>query len=80
MYEHKAIIYQLQQGQSVRAISKQSLASRGKIQEIKKMALEKGWLIPGVKLPDEKMLSTLLESQSPQKSIERQLSLPVGDN
>jgi transposase len=68
MHEYKTIIYQLQQGQSIRAISKQCLAGRGKIQEIKKMALEKGWLIPEAKLPDEKTLSTFFGGHSPQQS------------
>lgn len=58
MYEYHQIIYRLQQGQTVRAISRDGLASTDKIRTIKQIATQQGWLSPGYILPDEKTLSS----------------------
>lgn len=59
MYEYRQIIYRLQQGQKARAISRDGLASRSKVAEIREVAEKQGWLLPEAILPDEKTLSEL---------------------
>ena len=54
MHEYRTIIYHLQQGLSVRIISKKGLAGRNKINEVKKLAEIKGWLDKKSQLPDDK--------------------------
>ena len=63
MYEYRQIIYRLQQGQTIRAISREGLASRKKIKEIKEIAVEKNWLLPGVSIPDELGLQSFLSKK-----------------
>ena len=61
MHEYRTIIYHLQQGLSVRIISKKGLAGRNKINEVKKLAEIKGWLDEKSQLPDDKALSLFFE-------------------
>lgn len=61
MYEYRTIIYRLQLGESGRAIAKSKLAGRDKISEIKRIATAQGWLVPGTKLPDERLLKSIME-------------------
>ena len=65
MYEYHQIIYRLQQGQTVRAISRDGLAGRDKIRAIKQIATQQGWLSPGYILPDEKTLSSIFYKSVP---------------
>ena len=72
MYEYRNIIYRLKEKQSARAIARDGLASRTKVDEIKAIAKRQGWLLPGAKLPDDAALAEILEqkpaSQQPFKA------------
>lgn len=56
MYEYRQIIYRLRQGDGVKTIARDGLAGREKIRNIKKVAVEHGWLDPTLPLPDESKL------------------------
>lgn len=57
MYEYRHIIYYLRQGQSIRSIAKAGLAGRTKVNEVRTIASQKGWLSPEAELPDDKQLA-----------------------
>ena len=56
MYEYRQIIYRLRQGDGVRTIARDGLASREKIRNIKQVSIEHGWLDSTFPLPDEAKL------------------------
>ena len=64
MYQYGQIIYRLQQGQRVREISRDGLASRDKIKAIKQIAEDQGWLSPSATLPDEKALGNIFNKST----------------
>ncbi|MDP6963931.1 MAG: IS21 family transposase [Planctomycetota bacterium] len=63
MYEYRNIIYRLKEKQSARAIARDGLASRTKVDEIKAIAKRQGWLLPEAKLPDDAALAQILEQK-----------------
>lgn len=63
MYEYKAIIYRLRQGMTARQIAKENLAGRHKINAIRKLALQHGWLTEDCVLPDEATLASVIETK-----------------
>ena len=63
MYEYKQIIYRLQHGQTIRAISREGLASRKKIKEIKEIAVKENWLLHNAIIPDELELQTVFNKK-----------------
>jgi transposase len=62
MYEYRHIVYQLQQGESIRTIAKSGLAGRNKVTEIKNIATKQGWLMPDASLPDEERLANFFNN------------------
>jgi len=64
MYEYKAIIYRLREGLTAREISKLGLAGRHKVNVIRKVAQQQGWLAKDVELPDEATLAKQFEIKS----------------
>lgn len=71
MYEYRAIIYRLRQGMTARQIAKEGLAGRHKINTIRVLALQQGWLTTESVLPDEATLAGMVESK-PQVSTQSQ--------
>ena len=68
MYEYRQIIYRLRRGQKIRAISRDGLAGRSKINEIKAVAAEYGWLAPDAALPPDAKLEDIFGHRpSPQQ-------------
>ncbi len=64
MYEYKAIIYRLRQGMTARQITKEGLAGRHKVNAIRVLALQHGWLDESNVLPDEATLAGMIEIKS----------------
>lgn len=77
MYQYQQIIYRLRQGQTVRAIARDGLASRDKITEIKKIAKKQEWLNLETAIPSEQELGDLFNSKSASKQESK--SLPYID-
>jgi transposase len=65
MYEYQQIIYRLQQGQTIREIAREGLASRTKVKEIKAIAAQEGWLLPGAITVDESELGHFFSKKLP---------------
>lgn len=61
MYEYKAIIYRLRQGMTARQIAKEGFAGRHKINAIRILALQHGWLEEDSTFPDETTLAGMIE-------------------
>jgi len=62
MYEYRQIIYRLRQGQSIRAISRDTQFGRHKITEVKDLSIKYNWLLSDTELPSEELLSSIIEN------------------
>jgi len=79
MYEYRQVIQQLRLGESCRAIAKNGLVGRHKAEQIKKVAIEEGWLHSETELPEEAMLAEIFDrkrqicSKSPVRSYQEEI-------
>lgn len=68
MHEYRQIIVRLRQGDGVRKITREGLASRKKVREIKRLALSRDWLNPETPLPDDSQIAACLGKESDKKA------------
>jgi len=73
MYEYRAIIYRLRQGMTARQIAKSGLAGRHKINAIRQLANQHGWLNLQTPLPDELAVAQIFDNnpqRKPQSTVD----------
>ena len=63
MYEIRQIIFQLRQGESLRAITRSKLADRKKIRKVREIAIREDWLNLKKELPTEEELAQFFKPQ-----------------
>lgn len=70
MFIYRDIVFRLQQGEKVRAISRSLGIGRNTLKAVRQKAEEQGWLIPKAALPTEEELAALFSplSSSPESS------------
>jgi hypothetical protein len=71
MFEYRAIINRLRQGQSDRGIAANGLAGRTKVAEIRLVAQAQGWLAASAVIPDEAVLADVFKRELPKVSASK---------
>ena len=61
MYQYRNVLVRMRQGDSDRDIARSKTMGRKKLAQVREIASERGWLAPEFPLPDDEVLSTLLE-------------------
>lgn len=64
MYHYRQIINQMRLGQSDRQISKNKLAGRRKVQQIRSIATREHWLDSAVSLPGDEAITAMIEGKA----------------
>lgn len=64
MYQYRSIIYRLRKGETARQIAREGLAGRHKINSIKQIAEQRGWLKQDAKLPEDSILAQVFSSET----------------
>jgi transposase len=65
MYEYRQVIVRMRLGESDRAIARTGLMGRKKVQAVRELATDRGWLDPAADLPEDAELATHFPTTAP---------------
>jgi hypothetical protein len=65
MYEYRQVIVRMRLGESDRAIARTGLMGRKKVQAVRELATDRGWLDPATDLPEDAELATHFPATAP---------------